>query len=76
MHTIGDYVRCYRFCLQNVEDGVDGLHEVQKLECDGMSAWLCNGCERLKVCLCEFPQGPSGTEVLDFDESLVTDFEI
>ena len=26
--------------------------------------------------LCEFPQGPSGAEVLSFDESLVTNFEV
>ena len=41
-----------------------------------MSAWLCNDGERPKVSLCEFPQGPSGAEVLDFDKSLVTDFEV
>ena len=41
-----------------------------------MSAWLCDDCERPKVSLCEFPRGPSGAEVLGFDESLVTDFEV
>ena len=55
---------------------MNGLHGVQKLECDGVSAQLCNDCERPKVSLCEFPQGPSGVEVLGFDESLVTDFEV
>ena len=59
-----------------MEDRVNGLHGVQKSECDGVSALLCNDCERPKVSLCEFPQGPSGAEVLDFDESLVTDFEV
>ena len=52
------------------------LHRVQKSECDGMSAWLCNDGEKPKVSLCEFPQGPSGAEILSFDESLVTDFEV
>ena len=52
------------------------LHRVQKSECDGVSAWLCDDCERPKVSLCEFPQGPSGVEVLGFDESLVTNFEV
>ena len=55
---------------------MNGLHRVQKLEYDGVSAWLCNDCERPKVSLCKFPQGPSGAEVLGFDKSLVTDFEI
>ena len=41
-----------------------------------MSAWLCNDCERPKVSLCEFPQGPSGAEILCFDKGLVTDFEV
>ena len=41
-----------------------------------MSAWLCDDGERPKVSLCEFPQGPSGVEVLGFDESLITDFEV
>ena len=41
-----------------------------------MGARLCNDCEKSKVSLCEFPQGPSGVEVLSFDESLVTDFEV
>ena len=41
-----------------------------------MSAWLCNDCERLKVSLCKCPRGPSGVEVLGFDESLVTNFEV
>ena len=40
------------------------LYRVQKLECDGVSVWLCNDCEKPKVSLCEFPQGPSGAEVL------------
>ena len=59
-----------------MENGVNRLHRVQKSECDRVSAWLCNDCERPKVSLCEFPQGPSGAEVLSFDESLVTDFEL
>ena len=41
-----------------------------------MSAWLCDDCEKPKVSLCKFPRGPSGAEVLSFDESLVTDFEV
>ena len=41
-----------------------------------MSAWLCDDCERPKVSLCKFLQGPSGAEVLGFDESLVTNFEV
>ena len=52
------------------------LHGVWKLECDGMSAWLCNDGERPKVSLYEFPRGPSGVEVLSFDKSLVTNFEV
>ena len=59
-----------------MENGVNGLHRVWKSECDGVSAWLCDDGERPKVSLCEFPQGPSGVEVLSFDESLVTDFEV
>ena len=59
-----------------MEDGVNRLHRVQKPECDGVSAWLCDDCKRLKVSLCEFPWGPSGAEVLSFDKSLVTDFEV
>ena len=59
-----------------MENRVNGLHRVRKSECDGVSAWLCDDCERLKVSLCEFPRGPSGAEVLGFDKSLVTDFEI
>ena len=59
-----------------MENGVNGLHRVQKSECDRVSAWLCNDGERPKVSLCEFPRGPSGAEVLSFDESLVTDFEV
>ena len=59
-----------------MENRVNGLHRVQKLECDGVSAWLCDDCERPKVSLCEFPQGPSSAEVLSFDESLVTNFEV
>ena len=55
---------------------MNGLYRVWKSECDGVSAWLCNDCERPKVSLCEFPQGPSGVEVLSFDKSLVTDFEV
>ena len=55
---------------------MNGLHRVQKLECNGVSAWLCSDCKRPKVSLCEFPQGPSGAEVLSFDESLVIDFEV
>ena len=58
------------------EDGVNGLYGVQKLECNGVSAWLHDDCKRPKVSLCKFPQGPSGAEVLGFDESLVTDFAI
>ena len=76
MYTIGDHVRCCRFQLRDMENGVNGLHEVWKSECDGVSAWLCNDGERPKVSLCEFPQGPSGTEVLSFDKSLVTNFEV
>ena len=41
-----------------------------------MSAWLCNDCERPKVSLCEFPRRSSDAEVLGFDKSLVTDFEV
>ena len=59
-----------------MENRVNGLHRVQKSECDGVSAWLCDDGERFKVSLCEFPQEPSGVEVLSFDESLVTDFEV
>ena len=59
-----------------MENGVNGLHRVWKSECDGVSAWLCDDCERPKVSLCEFPRGPSGAEVLSFHESLVTDFEV
>ena len=59
-----------------MEDGVNRLHRVQKLECDGVSAWLCDDGERPKVSLCEFPRGPSGMEVLGFDESLVINFEV
>ena len=55
---------------------MNGLHGVRKLECDGVSAWLCDDGERPKVSLCEFPQGPSGAEVLSFDESLVINFEV
>ena len=55
---------------------MNGLHRVRKSECDRVSAWLCNDCERPKVSLCEFPRGPSGVDVLGFDESLVTDFEV
>ena len=55
---------------------MNGLHRVRKSECDGVSVWLCDDCERSKVSLCEFPRGPSGMEVLSFDESLVTDFEV
>ena len=52
------------------------LHGVWKLECDEVSAWLCNDYERPKVSLCKFPQGLSDVEVLGFDESLITDFEV
>ena len=52
------------------------LHRVWKSEYDGVSAWLCDDCERPKVSLYEFPQGPSGVEVPSFDKSLVTDFEV
>ena len=55
---------------------MNGLHRVWKLECDGVSAWLCDDYESPKVSLCEFPRGPSGMEVLGFDESLVTNFEV
>ena len=55
---------------------MNGLHGVWKSECDGISTWLCNDGERPKVSLYEFPQGPSGAEVLSFDECLVTDFEV
>ena len=55
---------------------MDGLHRVRKSECDGVSAWLSDDGERPKVSLCEFPRGPSGAEVLSFDKSLVTDFEV
>ena len=55
---------------------MNGLHGVRKLECDGVSAWLCDDGERPKVSLCEFPRGPSGAEVLSFDKSLVTNFEV
>ena len=59
-----------------MENGVNGLHRVQKLEYDGVSAWLCDDCERPKVSLCKFPRGSSGAEVLSFDESLVTNFKV
>ena len=59
-----------------MEDGVNGLHRVQKLECNRVSAWLCDDCERSKVSLYEFPQEPSGAEILCFDEDLVTNFEV
>ena len=59
-----------------MENRVNRLHRVQKLECDGVSAWLCDDGERPKVCLYEFPREPSGAEVLSFDESLVTDLEV
>ena len=36
----------------------------------------CADGERPKVSLYEFPQGPSGIEVLSFDKSLVTDCEV
>ena len=52
------------------------LHRVRKSECDRVSAWLCNDGERPKVSLCKFPRGPSSAEVLGFDKSLVTDFEV
>ena len=55
---------------------MNGLHRVRKSECDGVSTWLCDDGERPKVSLCEFPRGPSGAEVLSFNESLVTDFEV
>ena len=55
---------------------MNGLHRVQKLECDEVSAWLCNDGERPKVSLCEFPRGPSSAEILCFDEGLITDFEV
>ena len=55
---------------------MNGLHRVRKSECDGVSAWLCDDGERPKVSLCEFPRGPSGAEILCFDEGLVTDFEV
>ena len=55
---------------------MNGLHRVWKSECDGVSAWLCDDGERPKVSLCKFPQGPSGAEILCFDEGLVTDFEV
>ena len=55
---------------------MNGLQRVRKSECDGVSAWLCDDCERLKVSLCEFPRGPSGAEILCFDKGLVTDFEV
>ena len=41
LYTIGDRVWCCRFQLRDVEDGVNRLHRVQKSECDGVSAWLC-----------------------------------
>ena len=59
-----------------MKDGVNRLHGVWKLECDGVSAWLCNDGERPKVSLYKFPQRPSGAEVLSFNKSLVTNFEI
>ena len=59
-----------------MENRVNGLHRVWKSEYDGVSAWLCDDCERPKVSLCEFPQGPSGVEILSFDESLVINFEV
>ena len=59
-----------------MEDRVNGLYRVQKSECDRVSAQLCNDGERPKVSLCEFPRGPSGVEILGFDESLVIDFEV
>ena len=59
-----------------MEDRVNRLHRVWKSECDGVSAWLCDDGERPKVSLCEFPQGPSGAEILCFDKGLVTDFEV
>ena len=55
---------------------MNGLHRVQKSECDGVSAWWCDDGERPKVSLYKFPRGPSGVEVLSFDKSLVTDFEV
>ena len=55
---------------------MNGLHRVWKSECDRVSAWLCDDGERPKVSLCKFPRGPSGVEVLSFDESLVTNFEV
>ena len=55
---------------------MNGLYRVWKSECDGVSAWLCDDCERPKVSLCEFPRGSSGVEALSFDESLVTDVEV
>ena len=57
-------------------NGVNRLHKVWKLECDGVSAWLCGDGERPKVSLCKFPRGPRGVEVLSFDKSLVTNFEV
>ena len=59
-----------------MEDRVNRLYRVQELEYDGVSAWLCDDGERLKVSLYKFPQGPHGAEVLSFDESLVTDFKV
>ena len=41
-----------------------------------MSAWLCDDGERPKVSLYKFPQRPSGAEVLSFNKSLVTNFEV
>ena len=55
---------------------MNGLHRVQKLKCDGVSVWLCDDGERPVVSPCKFPQGPSGAEVLSFDKSLVTDFQV
>ena len=59
-----------------MEDRVNRLHGVWKSECNGVSAWLCDDCERPKVSLCKFPQRSSSVEVLGFDESLVTNFEV
>ena len=55
---------------------MNGLHRVWESECDGVSVWLCDDGERPVVSLCKFPQGPSGAEVLSFDKSLITDFEV
>ena len=59
-----------------MENGVNRFHGVQKLEGKGVGSCLSDNGIRPKVLLGEFLRGPSGPEVLSFDEDLITDFEV